>query len=84
MPAKKTTSQKKPAAKANEEQAAQDGLPGTGDQSDPSDQSNQSDLVEVRALRPLCESGDRHQPGDTFRTTAARAAALGNLIEPVA
>jgi hypothetical protein len=41
-----------------------------------------SDLVTVRVTgQPVCEDNLHYAKGDTFETTAERAAALGELVE---
>lgn len=40
--------------------------------------------VQVRAREALCEAGIDYAKGETFTTTADRAAALGPLVEPAA
>lgn len=37
-------------------------------------------LVTVRAVGPMNEAGRHFNAGDTFETTAQRAASLGNLV----
>lgn len=53
-------------------------------QSEPTRPPEQPALVTVRVLKqPLYEADGHHAAGETFQTTAARAAALAALVEVV-